>query len=79
MIAQLNGLALLIAQGLIAVFWGQKALERVLPEATLRTLGRETGDWFGAWTIVLMHAVVGAAATMIVLWRTPGRAGSSRP
>jgi ABC-type multidrug transport system ATPase subunit len=72
-IAHLNGVALLIAQVLVAVFWGQKALERLLPEATLRILGRETGDWLAPGAIVLAHAAVGAVATVIVLGRSKVR------
>jgi ABC-type multidrug transport system ATPase subunit/pSer/pThr/pTyr-binding forkhead associated (FHA) protein len=75
-ITRLSGMAQLIANGLITVYWGQLALERLLPTNDLRLLAREEGNWFYPWAIVLAHAVVGAAATMGVLWRTQGRRGS---
>jgi ABC transport system ATP-binding/permease protein len=75
-ITRLSGLAQLMANGLITVYWGQQALERLLPTNDLRLLAREEGNWFYPWAILLAHAVVGAAATVGVLRQTQGRTGS---
>jgi drug/metabolite transporter (DMT)-like permease len=75
-ITRLDGLAELMAAGLITVYWGQQALERLLPANDLATLGREQGHWFYPLGVVLAHAVIGAAATIGVLWRSQRRTGS---
>ena len=59
----------------MTVYWGQEAIQRLLPDAYLRSLGRESGEWFTPWVIVLAHAVVGAAATIVVLGRGKARKG----
>jgi ABC transport system ATP-binding/permease protein len=75
-IARLSGLAKLLANGFISVYWGQQALERLLPDVDLKYVGREAGSWFYPTFIVLAHAIVGAVATIIVLGRMQAR---SRP
>ena len=57
----------------MSVYWAQEALQRLLPDVYLDVLKREKGGWFLPWVIVLMHAVVGVAATIIVLGRGKGR------
>ncbi len=77
-IAPLKGIAVLIAQGLITVYWAQQALERTLPDTALEALGREPGEWSSPCAIVLLHAAVAAAATVVLLSRSEGRSGSKR-
>ena len=72
-IAPLSGVALWIAKAFVSVYWAQEALQRLLPDAYLDFLKRDKGWWFPPWVIVLMHAVLGAAATIMVLGRGKGR------
>jgi hypothetical protein len=51
-------------------------LERLLPEADRTLLDRQRQSSFIPWAIVLVQATVSAAATIIVLWRTKGKAAS---
>jgi hypothetical protein len=68
-IARLSGLAKFLANALISVYWGQQALENLLPEGEL---GREGGSWFFPFFVVLTHAMVGAFATIVALgWIQP--------
>jgi hypothetical protein len=60
----------------MSVFWAQQALERLLPEADRALLGRQSGDFLAPLAIVLAQAAVGAAATIVVLWQTKGKARS---
>ncbi len=75
--APLTGLAYGMAKGFITVHWAQQALERTLPEADLTLLGHEKGDWSGPLAIVLAHAVLAAAMTIIVLSWNEGKARRS--
>jgi ABC-type multidrug transport system permease subunit len=75
-VAPLSGLVRILAKGFIAVHWAQQALERLLPESERAFLGRQEEAFWGPWTIVLAQAAVAAAATLIVLWRTQGKAAS---
>jgi hypothetical protein len=74
-VAPLNGPVQFLAKGFITVHWAQQALESLLPEADLTFLGRQDAGFMGPWAIVLAQAAVGAAATIVVLWRTKGKAG----
>jgi hypothetical protein len=74
-IVPLSGVARSLAEGLISVYWGQKVLERLLPEADLARIGRETEAWSGPMSIVLVHAVVVCIAASVLLWRS-GRSRS---
>jgi ABC transport system ATP-binding/permease protein len=74
-VAPMKGPALFLAEWFTTVYWGQKALERLLPDADLTFLGREPAGFSGPWAIVLAQAAVGAAATIVVLSRTRGKAG----
>jgi hypothetical protein len=76
-IVPLSGFARLLAEWFISDYWGQKVLERLLPEADLTRIGRETEAWSGPRLIVLAHAGAVCIAASIVLWRTRGR-GRSR-
>jgi ABC transport system ATP-binding/permease protein len=75
-ITNLNGFARFLANALISVYWGQQALERLLPKGDLAYIGHHEGSWFYAWVVVLVHSIVGAAAAIGVLKRTEVR---SRP
>jgi ABC transport system ATP-binding/permease protein len=75
-IARLSGLAKFLANAFMSVYWGQQALEHLLPESDLKYVGREGGNWFNPWIVVLAHAVVGTVAAIVVLTRTEAR---SRP
>ncbi len=72
-IAPLSGIARSLAEWFISVYWGQKALERVLPEADLMRLGREKLEWSGPLAIVSAHAAAVALSALVVLSRTRGR------
>ena len=76
-IVPLSGFARSLAEGFISVYWGQKVLERLLPEADLTRIGREAEAWSGPLAIVLAHAGAVCVAASVVLWRTRGR-GRSR-
>jgi ABC transport system ATP-binding/permease protein len=75
-VAPLNGFVRFLAKGFIGVHWAQQALERLLPEADQALLGRQRQSFFIPWAIVLLQAAMGATATVIVLWRTKGKAAS---
>ena len=72
-ITRLNGLAEVLATGFITVYWGQQALECLLKGNDLAT--RNRGGWYYPVSIVFAHAVVGAAATIVVLWSRKSRTG----
>jgi hypothetical protein len=73
-VAPLNGFVRFLANGFISVHWAQQALERLLPDGDLAFLGRQRQSFFIPWAIVLAQAAVSAAATIIILWRTKGKA-----
>lgn len=70
-IAPLQGLGKLLADGLITARWAARALEALLPEETL--VQGERVSYRGQVAIVAAHVVVFAAATLVVLWHQ-GRA-----
>ncbi len=72
-IAPLSGIARSFAEWFISVHWGQKALERVLPEADLMRLAREKLEWSAPLAIVSAHAAAAGLAVLVVLSRTRGR------
>ncbi len=72
-IAPLTGFARVLAEGLSSVYWGQKLLERLLPEADLARIGRDAEAWSWPLMIVLAHAGAACAAAQVVLWRTQAR------
>ncbi len=75
-VAPLSGPVQFLAKGFIAVYWAQQSLESLLPAADLDLLERPQPGYSGPWAIVLMQGAVAAAATVVVLWRTQGKAGS---
>ena len=72
-IVPLEGLARQLAEWLVSVHWGQKTLERLLPEADVMRIGRQTEEWSGPLLIVWAHAVAVCVAALVVLWTTRGR------
>jgi hypothetical protein len=75
-IAPLRGWAESLAEGLISVYWGQQALERLLPEEDLLRVHRETLESDRPFMFVLVHTVVFCLAALIVLRTTRGRGRS---
>ena len=75
-ITSLNGFARFLANAFISVYWGQQALERLLPEGDLKYIGHDEGNWFYPWIVVLVHAIVAGGATIGILAQTELR---SRP
>src|SRR5262249_41277299 len=73
-VAPLTGPARPTAQWFITAYWGQQALESLLPEADLLLFDRTNEGFSGPCMIVLAQAMAGAAATVVVLWRTEGNA-----
>ena len=72
-IAPLGGPALGMAKGLVAVYWGQMALERLLPAAGLHLLGRAEAGRLAPLLLVLAQAAALAAITIVVLVRSAAR------
>jgi energy-coupling factor transporter ATP-binding protein EcfA2 len=67
-IAPLSGVAEVLAKGLITAHWAEQALEALLPERDLSLLGRNPAGYAGSLLAVLLHLVVFAAATFLLLW-----------
>jgi hypothetical protein len=65
--APLTGTVRVLARGLVTVYWGQIAIERLLPDADLRLIGRDKGDWRAALAVIVLHALVAALATIVIL------------
>jgi ABC-type multidrug transport system permease subunit len=74
-VAPLNGLAAALAKGLVTVYWGQQALESLLPEDALTSLGHQNQGFGVPWAVVVVQAMAAAAATVVDLWQTKGKAG----
>jgi ABC-type multidrug transport system permease subunit len=72
-IVPLEGFAKYLAEWLVSVYWGQKTLERLLPDADLNLIFRKEEGWSGPLSIVCVHAVAVCAAALVVLWKTRGR------
>ena len=72
-IAPLGGPALGMAKGLVAVYWGQMAMERLLPAAGLHLLGRAEAGRSAPLLLVLAQAAALAAMTIVVLVRSAAR------
>jgi hypothetical protein len=58
---------------MITVYWGQQAIERLLPEDDLDLMGREKEYWIYALAFIVLHAVVAAVATILILHFTGGK------
>ena len=76
-VAPLSGLAKWLAKGLISVHWAQEALERMLPADDLSLLNRKSESWFFPFCVVLIHLIVSAGLTVVVLGGL-GRGAESR-
>ena len=75
-VAPLGGRALWMAKGLVGVYWAQLALERLLPGADLRLLGRAEGGRVAPVLIVIAQAAAMAATSLVALARAGGRSGA---
>jgi ABC-type multidrug transport system permease subunit len=72
-IVPLSGLARTLAEVGISVYWGHKVLERLLPEADLARIGRQTEAWSGPLWLVVAHAAAFCAAALFVLEKRRAR------
>jgi ABC transport system ATP-binding/permease protein len=75
-IANLNGLAGVIAKSFITVHWAQETLERLLPKDDLTWIDamrqiepRNGSNWPGPLAVVLLHLAIAALLGLIVLWQ----------
>ena len=77
-IAPLTGVALWLARGVATVYWGQQALESLLPEEDMKVITRKPDEWIwsGPMIVVLLHAALAATATVFALWKTPSKGQS---
>ncbi len=73
LVAPLSGAIKLVAKVMITVYWGQQAIERLLPEDDLDLMGREKEYWIYALAFIVIHAVVAAVATILILHFTSGK------
>src|SRR5262249_25571715 len=72
-IVPLSGLARVLAEWFISVHWGQKVLERLLPEGDLTLMRRPVESWFWPFLIILVHAVAVCIAASVLLGKSHGR------
>lgn len=72
LIAPLKGVLQYLARGFVTVYWGQHAVESLLPRADLDLLNMQTGNWTTAMTVISFHAVAAALATIVILGVTSG-------
>ena len=73
LVAPLSGVIKVIARVMITVYWGQQAIERLLPEDDLDLMGREKEYWIYALAFIVIHAVVATVATILILHFTSGK------
>src|SRR5262249_40266491 len=72
LVAPLRGAVLMLARSFVTVYWGQQAIERLLPEDDLKVMLRESGVWSRAVAVILAHALVAALLSVIILTITGG-------
>jgi ABC-type multidrug transport system ATPase subunit/pSer/pThr/pTyr-binding forkhead associated (FHA) protein len=68
-IAPLQGLGKLLANGLITSRWAAQALEALLPEEMQVLPQGDRAEYRGSVVMVAVHVLVFTAATLVVLWR----------
>jgi hypothetical protein len=68
-IAPLQGLGKLLANGLITSRWAAQALDALLPEEMLALRQGDQFPYRWAAAMVAVHVLVFAALTLVVLWR----------
>ncbi len=69
-IAPLGGLSKVLAVAGITTYWGKRGLDACLPEDVARLAGLEQHSAAGAVAVLLAHAIVAAAAALVLLyWR----------
>jgi ABC-type multidrug transport system ATPase subunit/pSer/pThr/pTyr-binding forkhead associated (FHA) protein len=74
-VAPLNGLVQLLAEGFISVYWARQALESLLSDGDLELLQRQNDGFSIPCAIVFVQAMLAVAATVVILWKTKGKAG----
>ena len=73
LVAPLTGAIKVIAKVMITVYWGQQAIERLLPEDDLTLMGREKDQWILALAFIGLHALVATVATFLILHFSGGK------
>ena len=69
-IAPLSGLAAHMAEWLVVVYWGQNALEALLPDSDRVSNASEAHGWPVCFLAILAHAAVMGVATVVSLRRS---------
>jgi hypothetical protein len=69
-IRPLHGLALLIAKGLVTVYWAQESLEGLLPSTDFALIGKSATDWRISLVIVGSQSVAISVVALLVLMRS---------
>jgi hypothetical protein len=64
-VAPLAGLARGLARGAVSVYWGQQALERLLPSDDLRMMAIDEGNWLNPLAVVVLHALAASIAAVV--------------
>ena len=72
-VAPLAGIARVLARGGVSVYWGQQAIERLLPSDDLTFMGRDEGNWSNPLLVVVLHALAASIAAVVVLRLTGGK------
>ena len=67
-IAPLSGVGKLIAQGVITAYWGERALEALLPERDLAIVHHEQGVYGVQLAVVAGHMVLFVLVAGVALW-----------
>ncbi len=76
-IAPLSGIARRLAEGFVSAYWGQRALEGLLPSTDLESIGREASSWPRPLIILGVHAAVLCVVSLAILARSR-RGGRTR-
>jgi ABC transport system ATP-binding/permease protein len=67
LVAPLKGMVEYFARGVITVYWGQQAIERLLSDADRAALERPKAEWIAALLVILLHALAAGLATVFIL------------
>jgi ABC-type multidrug transport system permease subunit len=73
-IAPLTGFAKWLANGLVTVHWGQRAIESLFPETDRKLLQMTNLAWHNSLAIILVHVAVAATLSVVLLFRTDDEA-----
>lgn len=69
-IGPLHGLAVVIAKGLVTVYWAQESLEGLLPSTDLALIGKISFDWRISLVIVVAQSIAISVVALLVLMRS---------